>query len=70
MFIKTTSLIITATTLTISPVEKPQVFYLDGDYSVEAAEYLRSIRQPESNIEELLYENLLKEMSEDLNVSP
>ena len=65
MFISTATIIITSTTLSLSPMIKsdPEIFYFDDDYTIVAQEYMR---QQESNkptdINDILYKTIADEL--------
>lgn len=65
MLIHTAAIIISSTTITLSPINEPEIFYLDDDYSLVAKEYMKQ-RDNDTidDINDILYKTIGKELSE------
>ena len=59
----TLSILLSATTINLKPIEQP--IYLDQDYSIEAQELMLRNKPYESfNPSDILYQTLIREMKE------
>lgn len=64
MFLKTAAIIITSSTISLSP--EVEIIYLDGDYSEVAQEYTEQKNQDNKSqdINDILYNTIAKELLE------
>jgi hypothetical protein len=60
----TLNLLLSATTINLAPIEQP--IYLDGDYSIEAHEYMLQHKPYEFfDSNDLLYKIIIEELEKD-----